>query len=111
MTAVSLIRFTFPLSERDMEELEKKTAGTWTQLVVLDQLVQEHPMIVEVDREVWHSLDKTSTDAALLIIAISDPIVQDQHLEDLAEVDECVAAAREILRENDDLTVSVQLLY
>lgn len=107
---VQLIRFGFPLSNDDFNHFWDYGLLGSDPYEMLYELVREYPMMVEVDREVWHSVDSTSTDAYRVTVAINDPQVEDQWLEDLAEVHECVPAALKIIKAAKDFTIQSEQL-
>lgn len=67
---------------------------------LIENWISEYPLIVEVDHEVWRSVEKHSRDKLVLIVTLSDATLTDDVLESLADDDDHVDAAVWVIRNN-----------
>lgn len=103
MAKVDMIEFgvLFADEENAKEYLDDLTGDD--RVEVLDDLLAEWPFTVTVDREVWHSVDKTSADKVVLVVSWNQPeVVSGDTLENLADAEEREYAARQIAHDNSD---------
>lgn len=106
MAKVDTIEFgiLFADEENAKEYLDDLTGDD--RVEVLDDLLSEWPFTVTVDREVWHSVDKTSEDKVVLVLTWNKPtVLSDDTLENLADGEEREYAARHVAKDNEDWTV------
>lgn len=98
------LRLAFPVLQDDIEHVEKTvfSLGSITRLhgraraagLLNLTIVGQYPMIVELDGEVWRSVDRTSYDAALVVVKMPLASLPDDVLLRLPEYDEHRRAAQ-----------------
>lgn len=91
------------------EAVEGMSRDDQTEALVSDY-IEQFPLTVFVDREVWHSVDKHSFDTHILSIVIDPCIVSGDQLEAIADHEDMKAALAEVFGEGRDWQLSLTRL-